>query len=701
MKLFLKIFGRLVFLLIGLFCFGITFALKSSGYLKNVENRVQDERFNLRFKKIFPDDRVVVVAIDEKSINELGRWPWSRKVIAKLVDNLTKLGAEVIAFDIVFSEAESEEADLELADAIEKSGKVVLGYFLRDESTEETGEESEHQLKKSTIKFIVRKGGADVDLLHFNFAELNIPEISFSAKNFGFFNAVQDKDGVIRNYISAAMYHNMILPSLGIESVKKFTKSIPKIIALDGQTSCFEIGELKTPCYKGGLITLNFYGGTQTFKHISASDIILNRVDRKELEGKIAIVGATEIGIYDLRTVPVAPNYPGVEVHATFISNMLKGHFLKRDKTSTLFEIISGIILSIFISFVALSIRNIAVVIFLFVLSLILFLLQTIFMFQNFHDVDVFWAPVSAMLSFILSESYRNIVSERSAKFLKKALSSYVSPQVMSEITKNPDKLKLGGEKREVTVLFSDIRGFTSISEKYPPEIIVSLLHKYLGPMTDIVMKNGGTLDKYIGDAIMAIWNAPIDTPDHAELAVKSAIQMFSELENLNKEFLQTGYPEIQIGVGINSGEAVTGNIGSSLRFDYTAIGDTVNLASRLEGLNKFYGTSIIISESTKTLLKNSFTCRLLDFVKVKGKAKPVQIYEISNSEIKNEIFNLYTLAMDLYVNKEFEKAYKIFSEIYSKYKDKASSVFVQRCKYFAEIPPPQDWDCSFEFLEK
>lgn len=348
-------------------------------------------------------------------------------------------------------------------------------------------------------------------------------------------------------------------------------------------------------------------------------------------------------------------------------------------------------------------------------------------LFKNyFLDLSLIYPFLALLLCYVLSEVYRNLIIEKKSRFLKKAFSSYVSPELVNIIIKNPDTLKLGGEKRTITVLFSDIRGFTTLSEQLLPEQLVMFLNNYLDPMTKIVLKHRGMLDKYIGDAIMAVYNAPVEIPEHAKEAVLTAIEMIKELKSLNEKFVKSGFPEIDIGIGINTGEAVIGNMGTKTRFDYTAIGDTVNLASRLEGLNKIYGTRIIISENTFNALKetNNLTgestalraiqppsmiqgskfkvqIRELDLIRVKGRKEPVKIYEVIENNDFEPAVKEFEKALDLYRNCKFKEAMEIFSKIKEKFNDKASSVYEERCRFYIQNPPPSDWDKVYTATEK
>ena len=295
---------------------------------------------------------------------------------------------------------------------------------------------------------------------------------------------------------------------------------------------------------------------------------------------------------------------------------------------------------------------------------------------------------------------------EKSRKWITSVFGKYVSPLVINNLIKNPDSLVLGGEKRNITIFFSDIRGFTSISEKLTPEELVHLLNEYLTEMTSIIINSQGLVDKYMGDAIMAFWGAPLDQPDHAELACESSLQMIKKLNELKKKWEKENIPAFDIGIGLNSGDAVVGNMGSSSRFDYTAMGDNVNIASRMEGLNKVYGTNIIMTDKTYKTVKEKYVSRKLDYVKVKGKRKPILIHELiqekdGTSKDLQDFITAYETGLGLYIEKKWDKAIDSFKKAHKIMKDKASDLFINRCKEFMKNPPPKDWDGVWEMKTK
>jgi len=667
--------------------------------LNSLDLKLRDARFRLR-GSIEPDNRVMIVAIDAKSIDELGRWPWKRSVIANLIEELSQ--AKAVTLDIVFSEPSDPLSDKKLSRIINNSRNVIAGYYFRDEETT-IDSQSILNLKDSRIKLIKTKGDmVAIPVREFAFGELNISSIKAQA---GFFNVIPDEDGLYRKANLLLLFQGDLYPSLALQAVRLY-KNQPILLELEEYgIASLRIGHERIPCDESGLLTINYYGKGGTFKTISAVDVIKKRISPEELKDKIVFIGATEIGIADIRNTPVDPVMPGVEIHATVASNILREHYL----------IYNAWVAGLDILFIGLPVL---VLVFLIsktqktVYSLTFFILITtgtyslnLWLFKTYlFNLSMIYPLSSLLLSYITSEAYRNIVIEKKSRFLKRAFSSYVSAELVNIILKNPDLLRLGGEKRTITVLFSDIREFTTLSEALEPERLVSLLNNYLDPMTRIVLKHRGMLDKYIGDAIMAIYNAPVDLEDHAVKAVLTGLEMLKELKRLNEEFKRKGLPEICIGIGINTGEAITGNMGTEMRFDYTAIGDTVNLASRLEGLNKLYGTRIIISSTTYEGIKerNEFFIRELDFIRVKGKKEPVRIYEVMEEDSSlRSIIKEFQRALFLYRERRFREALEIFRDLEDRFDDSVSRVFRKRSESFILNPPPEDWDGVYVAKEK
>lgn len=662
--------------------------------LKGIDLKMRDVRFRLR-KGMKPDPRIIVIAIDQKSINELGRWPWPRTVMAKLIERLSDYGAKVVAMDVVFSERSDPKADRELADAIRTAGNVILGYFFRY-NKEKTEDDSVKALKRYRIG-VIRYIGNEIEEIPvpiFPFAELNIPIVSDGAKGFGFFNIFPDRDGICRNYDLIAIYGESFYPSLALAAAKEYLGHEPVISIAPYGVDSISLGKKNMVVDEMGRCVINYYGGAKSFPVFSAVDVINGNVPKNALRGAVAFVGATEIGIYDVRATPVDPVLPGVLIHATVLSNIMQNRYLIRDNIVIALEVVFLFLFPIVMAFLLSFTRHTFLSIIILTIFISAYGAINIGLFSSHgFNLGMIYPVISILFTYIGCEAYRNLIEVRRSKFLQKAFSSYISPELVGQIVKNPDMLKLGGEKREVTVLFSDIRGFTSISERFSPETIVQILNRYLGPMTSIVLSNKGTLDKYIGDAIMAIYNAPLEIEDHPFLACKSAVEMIKALNDVNEEFRKIGFPEIDIGIGIHTGDAVVGNMGTDVRFDYTAIGDTVNLSSRLESLNKLYRTHIIVSQSTMQKIKdNLFKFRELDLIRVKGKKIPIIIYEL-NIHMDDEHVELFHKALSLYRSCRFKEALEHFSILEKDYNDATSSIFAKRCRELMINPPPPGWD--------
>ncbi len=675
-------------------------------FLNSIELKLRDARFRTR-GGLPPDSRVVVVAIDPKSVRELGRWPWDRKVIARLLERLKQYGARTVALDIVFSEPSDPASDNELAAAMRRDGNVAAGFFFRREK-EGKKPVAAAVLRPVRINMVKMENGArEAPVMAYPEAEANIPLIARAAASAGFFNIIQDRDGILRMATLVAAYRGDIYPSLPLSALRLyFHDDITLDVARYGVDGVL-IGDRRVPADESGRLAINYYGGQGAFRTISAADVIKGRLEKDELKDALVFVGATETGISDVKTTPLDPVLPGVEVHATIASNILQGNFLVRDG-----RVIALEVLFIFLFPLALALllriahRTVTALVLFLGVAGAYFMINNFLFARYFLDTGIIYPAISLGLTYLGSEAYRNFIEERQGRFLKKAFSSYVSPDLVSVIIKNPDMLKLGGEQRVITVLFSDIRGFTTLSEKMEPEPLVRLLNLYLRPMTDIILRHNGTLDKYIGDAIMAIFNAPLTIEGHPARACASAVEMLEKLKEVNAGFREMGLPELDIGIGINTGNVIVGNMGTDMRFDYTAIGDTVNLASRLEGMNKVYKTRIIVSESTrKGFLQAADTAvdatgigratpafREVDLIKVKGKGDPVTIYELS-TDMDRGLITGFEGGLALYRQQRFKEALLVFGGIEEKYKDGTSGVFGQRCREFIDKAPGPGWD--------
>ena len=664
-------------------------------FINNVDLKMKDLRLLMR-GKIKPRSPVVIVAIDNKSVKEVGRWPWSREIIGDLIKGMADSGVKVTALDVVFSEPQSLKADTALAESIALSGNVIAGHFFRKEENP-IDHEVLAQIQFSKIQHLkVDSGVPSVPLNEYGNLDANTALIGQGALSYGFFNITQDTDGLFRRLPLLMSFKRDVYPSLVLQSLMQFNHENAQVVIDNSGVSAINMGKYTIPSNHEGDLSVNFYGPGGSIKTYSAVDIIKKRLPPNELQGKLAFVGFTEIGIYDVRPTPFDSKLPGVEIHATAAANILEQRFITQNNITVLIERVLLFLLPLVLALLLGQAPN-ATLGFLAGTGLSALYLAANYLLFGRYLLD--FAPLPPMMALCLttigSEIYRSLVVDRKGRYMKKAFSNYVSADLVSQIMKNPDSLKLGGEKREISILFSDIRGFTSLSEKLSPEDLVQVLNEYLNPMTLIVLEEKGTLDKYIGDAVMALYNAPLDVADHADHACRSALKMMTKLAELNQSFSERGILSIDIGIGVNTGDAVVGNMGAAMRFDYTAIGDSVNLASRLEGLNKMYGTHIIVSQSTKLLAGSDLLFREIDLVAVKGKQLPVPIYELMVSD-DSMIRGVFGDALRLYRNREFAASLPMFEDLSTQKMDHVSGLYSERCREFIASPPPVEWDGVF-----
>ncbi|MDH3975493.1 MAG: adenylate/guanylate cyclase domain-containing protein [Deltaproteobacteria bacterium] len=663
-------------------------------YLTKILSGLEDTKFAIRKKldkEPLPREDVLVVTIDEKSVNKLGRWPWNREVVGQLIGNLSE--ASIVSLDIVFSEKTTEEEDRALGDQIADNENVILGFFFRFDASQVITEEALSYLEDCTV-IRYKQLSNSIGLDDYPFAEANIPAIAEGGLSCAPFNTKPDVDGLFRNYPLIWLYKGYIFPSLGLQTVRyHLNKDINLELDEDGINK-FTLGELTLT--DTNFLRVNFH---KHVNEISALDVIEGTVDPSYFEKKIVLIGPTEIGIYDVRPTPIDTLTPGVYLHYNAVLNLLDRSFLKHSKAIDLSLIIAAIIFSGLASL--LRSVTLRVILYGLIVAAIFTVVNALFILEAMW-LNLSMPLLSALLIASLSELLTYLKSETQTTEIKKAFSSYVSPDIVKNIIKNPDSLKLGGEEREITVLFSDIRDFTSISERLTPTQLVYLLNSLLDPLTETILNKGGLLDKYIGDAIMALFNAPLTMEDHADKAVLSSIEMIRKIEEVNRRMEEEGIPSVKIGIGIHTGIATVGNMGSKLRFDYTAIGDTVNLSSRLEGLTKIYDVHIIMSEATKNKLKREYLTRKIDVVKVKGKNEPITIYHVmDNTEQNRKIKAGFDAAMGCYYERRFEEAKKLFNAQLNNYNDMTSSVFIKRCIHYINEAPGESWDGVFTHVNK
>lgn len=622
---------------------GITLYLLSPKPLVLLENVIKDTMFVIR-GDIKADDRVAIIDIDEKSLKHLGQWPWSRNILAKVLENLTNAKVAAIGMDVLFAEEDIsspnkvlEKLDLNIssnvpdfdqifADSI-KNSPTVTGFIF---SMKNDGVKPEKDPRTQAV--IVEKNRPKESFLPIAYRPiLNTDKIEKSSYSSGFLNNVPGFDGVVRSVPSVINYDGVLYPSLSIELLR-LVLGIKKII-VQYQSSGVEsiiLGKVKIPTDIYGHIRVNFTGHSPSYPYISAVDIYNNTFKKEQLEGKIVLLGTSSAGLYDLRSSPFDVIIPGVEVHAHLIDNIINNNFVSQPQWSLTIDYIA-IILIATIAFLSLLVHRVFVSIAsAFTLLLLVLGLHYFFMFYWGIIFNSIMLVLEIVFIYFLGIVINYIFEYKQKELIKTKFANKVSKEVMEDIVNSVDNLTLKGDMKEISIFFSDIRGFTTISESMEsPRKLIEFLNSYMTPMTDIIIKNKGTVDKFIGDAIMAYWNAPRKLENHADFALKSAIEQIDALKTLNLALKEQNYPLIDIGIGLNTGDCVVGEMGSVGRSDYTCIGDSVNLASRLEGLNKKYKTNIILSEFFLNHLLDSSIYKIeeLGSEKVKGKNKSVKIY--------------------------------------------------------------------------
>lgn len=638
-----------------------------------------------------PADPPLVVAIDERSINRLGRWPWDRSVMAELIAQLEP--ARLVGLDIVFSETSPADEDRALADAMDENGNVVAGYFLRPTASETRARREKDRLARCAY-FTYDVNADTVGVSEFAHAETNVPLLQEAALSCGFFNTQADIDGLYRHYPIVARYDGEYYPSLAVQLYRQYLGRDAELVLDRSGIRHFRLGN--TGLSDTRALRLNFPGRVES---VSAWDVYRGAIPENRLSGRIAIVGVTELGVADLRPTPIDSVTPGVHLHYTALSNLMTGTSLTGSAAADRSLIAGGILLVWLASLMARPARRILAYSLLLAgtwsLSAVLFISGEFWIAEGYALLPMLLLAAGLEIRAFLRTDVRS-------RELRKAFSSYVSADVVGEILKNPDMLRLGGEEKETTVLFSDLRNFTAMSESLAPTDLVRLLNRIFDPLTIAVLDNRGMLDKYIGDALMALFNVPVPQPDHADASCRTALRFLDVVDDLNRQFREEDLPAIDIGVGLNTGTAVVGNMGSTVRFSYTAIGDTVNLASRLEGSCKFYGAGVILSDATASRLTEDFLLRRLDCIQVKGKEEPVLIHELLRDEPDSRsLRDDYDDALERYFERDFEEAAKRFGKIASRFDDQASRVFEKRCRLYTENPPPEDWRGEYRMTSK
>ena len=685
---------------VGLGALALALILHGLNVVRPLEWKSWDARLRLLARPERAGQDIVIFLIDQYSLDffedQQGLpWPWPRQIYSAVMDYLKAGGAKAVFFDLFFTESSRAgvEDDQDMAAAMERSGNVFLALSL--------SQKKEESWKAAPASALQRFSLAKTDLPEASYptalsASLPIDELTAAARDAGNVLFVPDKDGIFRRLPLAGSYEGLLVPSISV-ALAKFSAEGQKLP--------------KVPVDSSGQMIIRYHGPSGTYKSVSIASVINSwaqieegkepQVPPSEFSGKIVLIGGSAPGILDNRPTPMSGVTPGVEIHATVLDNLLREDFVRIPAFPVFLAFL--LFVSFFTAVGTSVLPKVWHHIVLFAVSLALPCAAVWLAFQSGYWLDFVVPEFAVVVGFIGASLLNYSVEGKQRRFIKSVFRHYLSPDVIERVIQNPELLRLGGEKREVTSFFSDVAGFTSISEELAPEELVSLLNEFLQEMTDIILASGGTLDKYEGDAIIAFWNAPLDQPDHALRACRAALVCQKRLGELQPHFQQKYRQRVAIRIGLNSGEAVVGNMGSSRRFDYTAMGDTINLAARLEGACKQYKVPILVGEETYRRVQNDIAAREVDIVRVVGKAKPVAVYEIVGetsrlSPAESERLRAYNEAREAYKRREWEKAESLFGRIEA---DALSALYGERCRALRLSPPSQDWDGVFDLKSK
>ncbi|MEH2480710.1 adenylate cyclase [Nitrobacteraceae bacterium AZCC 2146] len=679
---------------------------------------------------------VTIVDIDEKSLKKYGQFPWPRTRIADLVTNLTKLGAVVIAFDIVFSEpdrltpslvADSTPGldddtrtklralpsnDQVLADAIKRS-RVVLG----ESGLPYVVAEFDKALPLTALAML--GGEPQPFLLNFPGLVRNVQTLENAAAGRGLFSIRTERDGIVRRVPMMMQAQGATMPSLSFEMLRVATGTDTIFIKSDrAGIKSVAVKGFEVPTDRNGQLWVHFAKSDPDI-YVSAADVLDGTVAPAAIARKLILIGTSAVGLLDVKTTPIDPVMPGVEVHAQVLESALTRTVLSQPNYAIGAELCAALLLGIAVIWLAPLFGPVTLLAMGAVFAALLAGTSWYFYTQYRLLIDFTYPLLSTTLIY-LTLIFSNFVREQAQRRrIRSAFSQYLSPALVEQLAQSPEKLVLGGEEREMTIMFSDVRGFTAISESYKhdPHGLTTLMNRFLTPLTNAILDRKGTIDKYMGDAIMAFWNAPIDDADHQINACDAALDMLERIEGLNKqreiEAQQGGhvYIPINVGVGLNTGICVVGNMGSDLRFDYSVLGDSVNLASRLEGQSKEYGFPIIIGSKTALAVKEKFAILELDFIMVKGKTEPEVIYavagreEMAQSERFQMLRNLTIEMLACYRGRDWEGA--LFAIERGRRSDVGHllellyDLYEKRIHAFQQNPPAEDWNGAFALLTK
>lgn len=678
-----------------------------------VIDRMENYLYDVRVRLTMPggiDDRIVIIDIDEASQQQLGQWPWQRETLAAIVDSLfDDYGIRGLAFDVLFAEAGRSGGNEAFAESF-IARNIVAGFVFKDSISanepEFTGTLPAPIIPASDLT------GISVPFVEARGFTGSLAELQENAAGGGFFDSpLIDSDGVFRRAPLVQRYRGDLYPTLALALVYavegapsvgfRFANDKRRGIDLES----FQMGERNIPVNEQAAVFIPFRGPQESFRYIPARDIVNRTAPAEVLQDKLVLVGASAAGLLDLRSTPVGQRYIGVEVHANLVAGLLDGTIRQQPAWSVGLELL----LLIFVgTLIALLLPKLSPLSALLLVAAIfaLAMVANLWLWNAFNLV----IPIAPLFGYtlvcgLLQITYGFFIEQRNKRHLSQIFGQYIPPSVVEEIDASGADVSLDGDTRNMSVLFSDVRGFTTISEGLTARELTQMMNEFLTPFTRVIQQHRGTIDKYMGDCVMAFWGAPLPDENHAKNALLAAYGMLDAVKALDEPFALKGWPAVRVGVGIATGDMNVGNMGSEFRVAYTVMGDTVNLGSRLEGLTKQYGVDIIVSENTVAAI-DDFTFRELDLVRVKGKHKPVAIFEpvgLSaklDAKTRAELAD-YEKALALYRRCYWDDASALFEKLTERTGALLYNVYLDRIERFRQEPPEANWDGVFDHLSK
>ena len=705
--------------------------------LTRIENYLYDWRVRATLTRHI-DPRIVIVDVDEASLARVGQWPWPRGQVATLVNRLfDDYGARVVGFDAVFPEPDGTKVAGVFAE-LRQSPLGANPEVLRELASAEARLDGDKSLAEALIArdvalgfvFKRRTGQAEPPALgalppHFAVADPrvmavdwvrpagftgNLPSLQAAAAAGGFFDtALVDSDGIVRRGPLFQAYQGRLYPSLALAVARLARPDAPVRFIFDSARpdvlTHVELAGARAPVDRNGAVLIPFRGPVGSFPYLSAADVLDGVAPAPTLEGAIVLIGTSAPGLLDIRPTPVGQEYIGVETHANLVAGLLDGSFPYRPDNAAFLEIAGLLLLGLLTALLIPALSppaGLTVAVALGILAIGAAFLAWV---RAGIVVPVGGLVLYTAVAALLQLTYGYFAETRRKRRLSRLFSQYVPPEVVSDLDAGEAEVSLEGETRQMSVLFSDVRGFTTISEGLGARELTQLMNEFLTPITQVIQEHRGTIDKYMGDAVMAFWGAPLADADHARHALEAARGMIARMLELQPEFRARGWPELNIGVGISSGDMNVGNMGSRFRMAYTVLGDTVNLGSRLEGLTKEYGVDIIVSAATAAAVPD-YLFRELDLVRVKGKREPIAIFEplgpvVNASAAERDAVAAFGTVLALYRNRQWKAALDALANLQATRPSRLYELYAERISHFVAEPPPGDWDGVFVFKTK